>query len=564
MTTTAWHIVEVLEAVGVDRVFGYPGGRVIEVFEELSTSSIDVIRPRDERQAAVMAECHGRTTGEPGVLIGQGPWVGSLGAMGLMEAALGSSPMVAITEASERGQFAPLAPYQQARGDYGGVNLPAMLDAVCKETWAPRRPIETVTALELAIKHATAGRPGPTAVILDGVAVTEPVPEDPHPALWEPADRTTIGRSRPTKSSVAATASALSSAERPIIVAGNGVHQSDAYDDLVEVAETYDTPVVTSYLGKSTIAETHPLAAGVIGSYGHEAANQLVSEADVLLVVGTRLNPMDTNWVARSFIDPATQTICHLDIDPRNAGWVYPADITLVGDAREGLCDLTAAAPSSEGGSWGRSAAAEARSSAFEDPNRASPAAPIRPERAVADLEEAIDPGHVVLADSGNNRFWLMHHLQTAEPGTYFGSGGVAGMGWAPPAAVATELTGRSAVAVAGDGGFAMTMTAVETAAEYGLAPTFVVLDDAGLGMVREIDPTIPGVDFAGTDLAAVAEELGASADRVTAPDALASAYSRAVSADEPAVVVVEIDPEIDAGAHLQSSFYRSVGGLHE
>ncbi len=564
MTTTAEAIVEVLASLDVNRVFGYPGGRVIEVFETLAGTDIEVVRPRDERQAAVMAEAHGRITGEPGVLMGQGPWIGSLGAMGLMEARLGSSPMVAITEASERGEFAPLAPYQAARGDYGGIDLPQILDAMTKETWKPRRPTETVTAVELAFKHAMAGRPGPTAVILDGAAVTESLPADPHPPRWAVGTRSSVDRAQPRSSAVTTAASQLVASDSPVIIAGNGVHQSSAYAELEATAKAFGAAVVTSYLGKSTIPEDHELAGGVIGSYGHEEANRLVGEADCLLVVGTRLNPMDTNWQAPNFIDPETQTIIHLDIDARNAGWTYPADTSLIGDAALGLAALVEHAPESVDTEWARSVAANARTDAFDDPNRTADDVPVRPERAIADLQSVAPPDAIVLADSGNNRFWLMHHYQTRVAGTYYGSGGVAGMGWSPPAAVAVALAGHEAISVAGDGGFAMTMTAIETAREYGVSPTYVVLDDGALGMVREIDPAIPGVEFPGTDLAAVAETLGADAQRVSEPDGLVDAYRHALSVDLPAVVVVDIDSTIDAGAHLQSSFYRAVGGLHE
>ncbi|MFP4591209.1 MAG: thiamine pyrophosphate-binding protein [Halobacteriales archaeon] len=565
MTTLAAAIVDRLEAMGVERVFGYPGGRVIEVFEALADAPIEVVRPRDERQAAVMAECHGRLTGRPGVLMGQGPWVASLGAMGLMEATLGSTPLVAITEASERGEFAPLAPYQQARGDYGGVDVPTMLGAVTKETWTPRRPTETLIALELAFKHAQSGRPGPTAVVLDGAAVREPVPEDTRPPTFAAGDRASTGTPRPSRGAVDRAAAVLRDAERPVVVAGNGVHAARAYDELADVAEAIAAPVVTSYLGKSAIPETHPLAGGVIGSYGHDAANHIVSEADALLVVGSRLNPMDVNWLADGFVRPDEQTICQVDVEARNAGWVYPADVHLVGDAALALTDLRERLPDGElEGSRGVDVAGAARAEAFDREARDSDASPIRPERAIAELDAAVDSEAVVLADSGNNRFWLLHHLQTARSGTFRGSGGVAGMGWAAPAAVAAELAGHDAVAVAGDGGFAMTATAVETAREYGVAPTWIVLDDDALGMVREIDPAIPGVEFPGTDLAAVAAALGADSRRVTDPGDLADAYEAALGSDAPAVVVVTIDPAVNAGDALQSSFYREAGGLHE
>ena len=125
---TAERMVATLEALDIEYVFGYPGGRVIEVFDALADSEVEVVRPRDEREASVMAEATGRITRRPGVLAGQGPWVGSLGAIGQMEARLGSSPMVVITEMSERGEYSTLAPYQQARGDYGGLDLPSSID----------------------------------------------------------------------------------------------------------------------------------------------------------------------------------------------------------------------------------------------------------------------------------------------------------------------------------------------------------------------------------------------------------------------------------------------------
>ena len=159
MTTTAAGIVETLEALGVERVFGYPGGRAIELLDHLPESGIELVRPRDEREASVMAEVHGRLTQTPGVLTGQGPWIGSLGAIGQMEARLSSSPMVVLTEASERGNYSTLAPYQQARGDYGGLDLGSILDGVTKEHWFPRTPTETLRSVQLAFKHAVAGRP---------------------------------------------------------------------------------------------------------------------------------------------------------------------------------------------------------------------------------------------------------------------------------------------------------------------------------------------------------------------------------------------------------------------
>jgi acetolactate synthase-1/2/3 large subunit len=562
--TTAERLVETLETLGVEFVFGYPGGRIIEVFESLSDSRIEVVRPRDEREASVMAEVYGRLTRQPGVLAGQGPWIGSLGAIGQMEARLGSSPMVVLTEASERGEYSTLAPYQQSRGDYGGLDLPSLLDGITKEHWFPRTPIETLRSVQLAFKHARAGRPGPTAVILDGDAISDEVPDDPTPPLWDARKQTQTWESTPPDDDVAAAVEALESADRPVVVAGNGVHASSAYGELEAVAEAYDAVVTTSYLGKSTIAETHERSAGVIGSFGHEGANQIVSEADVLLVVGCRLNPMDTNWQADSFIRPDEQTIIHADIDARNTGWVYPADVGLVGDARESLSALAVSGAGSSEADWSLDRASEARTD-FTSPECESDEVPIAPQRAVTAIESVVDSDTIVTADSGNNRFWLLNYLQTPARRTYFGSGGVGGMGWATPAAVSAALvTGKDTIAVAGDGGFTMTMTSVETAVEYGVAPTFVVLNDTGLGMVRQMDEEIPGVTFHDTDFIRVAEGFGAQGERIVEPDDLEPALRDAKQADQPTVLDVRIDSDIDMADTLQSSFYAESGGLHE
>ncbi|ELY96045.1 thiamine pyrophosphate-binding protein [Natrialba taiwanensis] len=568
MTTTAAELVDTLDSLGVEYVFGYPGGRVIELLDHIpDADGVELVRPRDEREASVMAEMYGRLTGRPGVLTGQGPWIGSLGMIGQMEARLASSPMVVLTEASERGEYSTLAPYQQARGDYGGFSLPDILDGVSKEWWFPRTPTETVRSTQLAFKHAVAGRPGPTAVILDGDAITDEVPTDPTPATWDARTQTRTWDAAPTATDVAAAVAALEAAERPVIIAGNGVHAAQAYDELAAVADAYDCAVVTSYLGKSTYPETDDRAAGVIGSFGHEGANRVVSEADTLFVVGCRLNPMDTNWQAPSFIRPDEQTIVHADVDTRNAGWVYPADVGLIGDASESLAAVAEAGGASN--DWAIERATAAREW-FESPACTDDSVPIAPQRAVTAIQSVVDEETVVTADSGNNRFWLLNYLQTPAVRTYFGSGGVGGMGWATPAAVSAALTtdeDTDVIAVAGDGGFSMTMNSVETAVEYGVAPTVVILNDTSLGMVRQMqgeDGDIAGVEFNDTDFPKIAEAFGAVGRRVTEPAALEGVLEEAKTADVPHVIDVRIDREAEMAATLSSSFYDSVGGLHE
>jgi len=277
------------------------------------------------------------------------------------------------------------------------------------------------------------------------------------------------------------------------------------------------------------------------------------------------MNPMDTNWQAPSFIRPDEQTIIHADIDTRNAGWVYPADVGLIGDAKESLAALAAAGEGKN--DWARDRASEARES-FHDPKCESDASPIKPQRAIKEIEAVVDADTIVTADSGNNRFWLLNYLQAPATRTYFGSGGVGGMGWATPAAVSAAIsTDKDVVGVAGDGGFTMTMTSVETAVQEGVAPTFVVLNDTSLGMVRQMqheDGDIAGVEFHDTDFVRVAEGFGADGTRAVTPDELADALREGKASDVPFVVDARIDREEEMVEQLQSSFYADVGGLHE
>ena len=284
-----------------------------------------------------------------------------------------------------------------------------------------------------------------------------------------------------------------------------------------------------------------------------------------MLVVGCRLNPMDTNWQAPEFIRPDEQTIVHADVDTRNAGWVYPADVGLIGDAKQSLAALADAGEASNG--WALERAATAREW-FTAPECVDDSAPIKPQRAAKEIQRVVDEDTIVTADSGNNRFWLLYYLQTPAVRTYFGSGGVGGMGWANPAAVSAALTTeKDVIAVAGDGGFTMTMTSVETAVEYGVAPTFVVLNDTSLGMVRQMqheEDDIAGVEFHDTDFVKAAEAFGATGVRVTEPDDVADALLEGKAADVPYVIDVRIDREEDMAETLSSSFYETVGGLHE
>ena len=219
-------------------------------------------------------------------------------------------------------------------------------------------PIAAVQATQLAIKHALAGQPGPVAVLFAMDSLSGSVKPDSQPVLYPTRYYLPPPPPAADAARVAAAAQALLAAERPVVIAGNGVRIAQGYDELVALAEAAGLPVVTTAAGKGCFAETHSLALGVFGTFGTEAANACVAEADLVLAIGTKLGPSDTAWENRDLLDPTRQTFIQIDVEPRNASWTFPAEHVLVGDAAQVLRQLHEAVRPHEAG---RRKAGEAR-----------------------------------------------------------------------------------------------------------------------------------------------------------------------------------------------------------
>jgi len=388
-----------------------------------------------------------------------------------------------------------------------------------------------------------------------GPAISGDIGEEPYPKIYPTADylRTTVPQL--SLQDVDKVAEMLLKAERPVIISGNGIHASKAYRELQKFAEILGAPVATSYLGKSTIAENHPLAVGLIGSDGHGSAIQTVNRADVILVIGCRLRPDDTIHEMPQLINPETQRIIQIDIDPRNAGWTFPVELGLIGDARAILCQLIEEV-SRRAGERERAKAesfhqelakVKEGTNYFKDETLHSEVEPILPERLIQVIRDATDRTAIIVADGGNNRHWLLHYYQTAMPGTYFGTGGIGGVSWSLPAVFVAKLLNpdKQCVAVCSDGGFAMQIHVLSTAVQYRVPAVFVVMNDSGFGMIREGqgDRKI-GSDFIDTDYAAIANAFGCLGLRVERHADLRPALDEALKSGRPSVVDVVIDRE--------------------
>src|SRR6266481_7033350 len=287
-------VARVLAEAGIEYVFGISGGHTGRIVSGLAQvqNSVRMVTVREESLGGVMAEIYGRLTRRPGVLLGQGPWVLGNGLIGTLEAHLSGSPMLLLTDFSDAPRFSLHAPYQQASGDYGSWDARRAFGGVTKQVMQAQDPTAAVQATQLAIKHAMSGQPGPVAVLFGHDALAGNVAPDSQPILY------------PTRFY-------LPSPPPPA--------------DPAQIAEAADKilaaglPVATTAAGKGTFPETHPLALGVFGTFGTPAANTCIGDADLVLVVGSKLGPSDTAWENTKLLDPTRQAFVQIDIEPRNA-----------------------------------------------------------------------------------------------------------------------------------------------------------------------------------------------------------------------------------------------------
>jgi acetolactate synthase-1/2/3 large subunit len=545
-------VARVLEEAGIEMVFGISGGHTGRIVSGLSQyqNSVRTVLVREESLGGVMAEIYGRLTRRPGVLLGQGPWVLGNGLLGTIEAHLSSSPMLLLTDFSDAPRFSLHAPYQQATGDWGSWDARRAFSGVTKHVMQAHDPIAAVQATQLAIKHALAGQPGPVAVLYSHDSLAGSVAPDSQPMLY-PTRHYLPSPPPPAETrQVEAAAAALLAAQKPVLIAGNGVRIAQAYDQLRRLAETAGLPVATTAAGKGCFAETHPLALGVFGTFGTPAANACIGEADLVLVIGSKLSPSDTAWENRALLDPTRQSFVQLDIEPRNASWNYPAEHVLIGDAAIVLDQLIEEVRSRSGDrrqqAERRVAAHRERLGYFNDRAYFADNQPILPQRVIGELQRNLPDDAIVTCDAGENRIMMTHFYQTKRHEGFLQAAGSGPMGFGIPAALGAKLVhpDRPVVAVCGDGGFAMTMNGLMTAIEQDIPIITVVFNNKALGWVLHGSGRF-AAEFNDFNHAEIAKAMGCRGVRVTDPAALGPALREALAARVPTVIDVMTSLEV-------------------
>ncbi|WP_456483076.1 acetolactate synthase large subunit [Methanopyrus kandleri] len=543
LPTGARVLVECLKEEGVEHIFGYPGGAVLPIYDEIyDEASIEHILVRHEQGAAHAADGYARVKGKPGVCMAtSGPGATNL-VTGIATAYMDSSPVIAITGQVPTTMIGKDA-FQEV--DAVGVFMP-----ITKHNYQIGKPEEIPEVVKEAFKIAITGRPGPVHIDVPK-DVQEAEVDVEIPKTVEVEGLNVVKRGHPVQ--IKRAAELLAEAERPVILAGGGCVISNATRELIELAELLGAPVATTLMGKGAFPEDHPLALGMAGMHGTKAANYALTECDVLLAVGCRFSDRTTG-------DPSgfapEAKIIHIDIDPAEIGKNIPVDVPIVGDAKLVLRDLIKELKRRkylrERERWGERIE-ELKAEVEMPPESTESDQRISPRELVRVLHEALkDQDYILTTDVGQNQMWMARYFPVEEPRRFISSGGLGTMGFGLPAALGAKVAApeKTVVAVVGDGGFLMTAQELATAVDNDIEVKVFVMDNRLLGMVAQWQRLFYDERLSEskldekTDIVKLTESYGAAGITVEEPSELESAVEEALETPGTVVVDVFVDPE--------------------
>ncbi len=548
---TYQQVVETLIEARVKRVFTLPGLGItwsLPGFFERK-EDLDVVLTRSEQSASVMAQVTGKLTGKPGVLMGQGPWISTTGSFGILEAYFSGSPMVILTETSDYNGYGQYGVYQTMTGDYGAADIQASLKAITKFSTYATEPEAVIYGLQMAYKHASTPRKGPAAVIMKTPVIKQDVDANQLTALYQPQGYWKYNAPKPDPEAMEELAALITEAKSPVIVAGQGVYDARIGTELEQFARDTGSAVATSYNGKGVIDELSSVAVGMLGTWGHKTANRVLQQADLVVILGASMAPDYTRFRDPDLIRPGEQKIVQVDVDPHNAGWVYPVDLAITGDVKDVidfLLEKKLTCPDKE--TRLEKIAQIKEDTGYNTQTQYSSRPGTLHHAEVTDaVQQFIGPDDMLALDAGANRIWNTHRLRMRNPNHLLVPGGAGGMGWSAPAATAAKLTlpEKRVTCLTGDGGFTMSIDVLATCVQYNLPVVFVVSNNSGLGMVRDNmgDKKI-AVDFGDLDFATIAKGFGAAGISVDNRSSLDDALIEAHKSQRPTVINVRIDPE--------------------
>lgn len=562
-------LVEALVHEGVDSIFGYPGGAVLHIYDELwrVRERITHYLVRHEQGAVHMAEGYARASGRVGVvLVTSGP--GATNAVtGIANAYLDSTPIVVIT-----GQV-PLSligtdAFQEV--DTVGITRPCV-----KHNYLVHDVRDLAAVVHEAFHLARTGRPGP--VVVD-------IPKDVSAAQTHYSRLENINfpcvvpTSLPCPQDLRRAAEAILKARQPVLYVGGGIVNSGAAAALLNFAQQLQLPVTPTLMGLGGFPSAHPLSLGMLGMHGTFAANMAVAESDLLIAIGVRFDDRVTGKLAT--FAPRAKVI-HIDIDPANVGKNRAPDLSLIADARATLSALqheveskgtdTIAQSIRQRTSWWE----RLRSWQREQPIQFSGSRDqIKPQHVIRELHRLTNGEAIIATDVGQHQMWAAQFYPFSRERQWITSGGLGAMGFGVPAAIGAQLAFRDrlAIAIVGDGGFQMTSQELATAVQYDLPVKIVIMNNGYLGMVRQwqemfYERAYSEVDLSvAPDFVKLAQAYGALGVRATHPDELADVLQAGLAHKGVAVMDVVVSreenvfPIVPAGANSRDMIFQSEG----
>ncbi len=536
-------LVESLKRERVEVIFGFPGGAIMPVYDELLDSGIRHILVRHEQAAAHMADGYARVTGKVGVCMAtSGPGSTNL-VTGIATAHMDSSPIVAFT-----GQVA--RPFI-GKDAFQEIDIIGITANIVKHNYQVRDAKKLPSIVKTAFYIASTGRKGPVLVDLPRDVQTEVTD-------IEFTDKLDLPEKGPYENlsefHVEEAAKILLEAEKPVILAGGGVISSNVCQELLALAEYLNIPVATTLMAKGCIPEDHPLALGMIGMHGTPYGNRTLSEADIIFAVGCRFS--DRSISGEINFNKKTRII-HLDIDASEIGKNVDATVALLGDAKEALTKIlervkekSEPKKSSEWLEYVEKLKQIHPLPSYEETDEKY----MKPPKLMKILREILPKNAVVATEVGQNQMWAAIYFKTYFPRTFITSGGLGTMGFGFPAALGAKV-GKPDVPVvdiAGDGSFIMNEHELATSVEEKIPVTVIILDNRVLGMVAQWQRIIYRGRYSqvhlgsSPDFVKLAEAYGAIGVRVQSYEEFRKAVKEAIKSDVTTVIDVPIHSEED------------------
>lgn len=552
---------------GVDTIFGYPGGAIMPLYDDLYdyADRIRHILVRHEQGAVHAAEGYARSSGKTGVCMATaGPGATNF-VTGIADAMLDSTPLVCITAQVGRENLGSDF-FQEA--DMINITLP-----ITKWSYQITKAEEVPAVVAKAFHIASSGKPGPVVISFTKNAQVENMNfrydrEEFLKNVGRPSPKPETGLSAELAGTVA---DMINGAERPLILAGHGVIISGAQDALLDLAEKSGTPVATTLLGLSAFPTDHPLSVGNAGMHGHLAANRMIQKADLIIAVGMRFSDRTTG--NPSGFAPCAR-IVHIEIDPTEIGRNVRADVAVNSDARLALEAILGAGVRYRARQEWYGFAEECRREENrtvrhrdffgDDSARQGHGEWIRMGEVADAVARLGDPDSVIVSDVGQNQMFAARYSRFGKSGKWVTSGGLGTMGYGLPAAIGAKIANpdRQVVAFLGDGGLQMTIQELGTLAQAGVAVKIILLDNTWLGMVRQwqelfYDRRYSFTHLENPDFVSLVSAYGIHAARVTERNGLDDAVRELLEYDGPAFLDVATDPGenvfpmVPAGASL-------------